>query len=163
MQEHFQIFARYNAWANNRLYAVVERLPEDEMTRERPAAYFGSILGTLNHILVGDRVWMARFEGGESGIRSLDQILHDDWEELRDARREEDRRIMAFVDRMRAQDYERRLAFRTLKGEPGSGTYGQLFAHLFNHQTHHRGQVHALVKEAGAEPPAIDLVYFLRG
>ena len=62
MQEHFQILARYNTWANHRLYTVCERLPGVALMVERPAAYFGSITGTLNHILVGDRIWLDRIE-----------------------------------------------------------------------------------------------------
>ena len=58
MQEHFQIFARYNAWANQRLYAAADKLTPGEIELERPAAYFGSILGTLNHILAADRFWL---------------------------------------------------------------------------------------------------------
>ena len=157
MQEHFQIFARYNAWANRKIYTVIGRLPEEALARERPAAYFGSILGTLNHILVGDKIWMGRFEGSDSGIKSLDQVLHEDLEGLDRDRREEDRRIIAFTDRMRPQDYERKLAFRTLKGEAGSGTYGQLFSHLFNHQTHHRGQLTTLLTQAGHDVGVTDL------
>lgn len=161
MQEHFQVFARYNTWANQRIYTAVAKLSEAEIKKPRPAAYFGSILGTLNHILVGDQIWMSRFEGGEHGLESLDQVLFDDFEDLKIARREEDRRILTFVDRMSSPYYERVLAYKTMEGAAKSGTYAQLFSHLFNHQTHHRGQVHALLKEAGEEPPAIDLLYFL--
>ncbi|MDX1400664.1 MAG: DinB family protein [Kiloniellales bacterium] len=161
MQEHFQVFGRYNAWANQRLYAAVERLPADEISKKRDSAYFGSILGTLNHILVGDRIWMSRFEGSDHGIDSLDQELYDDLKSLSIARREEDRRIISFVDRMRTENYAQSLRFRNMKGEANAGTYGQLFTHLFNHQTHHRGQVHALLKDAGEEPPAIDFIYFV--
>ena len=163
MQEHFQILARYNAWANHRLYGAIENLPDEEIRKQRTAAYFGSILGTLNHLLVADRLWMARFEGRESENQSLDRILHDTIDELKISRRAEDRRIIDFIDRMSPRLYEQRLAYRNTKGESASGTYGQLFAHLFNHQTHHRGQVHALVKDAGQEPPPLDLLYYLRG
>jgi len=161
MQEHFQIFARYNAWANRRLYAAVERLPESEIEKARAAAYFTSILGTLNHILVADRLWMDRFEGGASSIKGLDQVLCDDFADLRVARHDEDGRIIAFVDRMRSEHYQRKLSFLTVKDEPASGSYAQLFTHLFNHQTHHRGQTHALLKEAGESPPPLDYFYYL--
>jgi uncharacterized damage-inducible protein DinB len=161
MQEHFQIFGRYNAWANQRLYNAVERLPEGEIEKERPAAYFTSIFGTLSHILLADRLWMDRFEGREVSVKSLDQILCEDFAELCEARQTEDRRIIAFVDRMRAEHYARTLSFRNMKGEPKSGSYAQFFTHLFNHQTHHRGQTHALLKDAGGDPPPLDYFYYL--
>ena len=161
MQEHFQIFGRYNAWANQRLYNAVERLSEGEIEKARPAAYFSSIFGTLSHILLADRLWMDRFEGRSSDIKSLDQILCEDFAELCEARQAEDRRIIAFVDRMRSEHCQRTLSFRNMKGEPKSGSYAQLFTHLFNHQTHHRGQAHALLSDAGGNPPPLDYFYYM--
>ena len=167
MQEHFQVFARYNAWANHRLYGAVAKLPEAAVVKQRPAAFFGSILGTLNHILVADRIWMGRVERMDVSDLKLDGLLYEELESLKRARLEEDRRIMIFVDRMSSRDYQRTMGYKNTKGESHSATLGQIFAHLFNHQTHHRGQVHALLSEAagsdpGAAPPPLDLIYFLK-
>ncbi len=162
MQEHFQILARYNAWANHRLYTVCERLPGVELILERPAAYFGSILGTLNHILVGDRIWLDRIEHRQAAAPRLDELVYPHFPDLKEARTDEDRRIMGLVDRLRPADYDRTLAYRNTQGEANKTPMTLVLTHLFNHQTHHRGQIHALLKEAGAEPPPLDLVYFLK-
>ena len=93
----FQMLGRYNTRANRILYDSCASLTEDERKRERPA-FFGSIHGTLNHIMLGDRIWMARFEGGEAPSTNLDAILHEDFAELRAAREKEDARIESFMD-----------------------------------------------------------------
>lgn len=160
--DRFPSLARYNAWANRRLYDSVATLSDAEVGRARPAAYFGSILGTLNHILVGDRIWLGRIEGPDAGLASLDQILHRDLAGLHAARQSEDARIIAFVDRLAADDLEKEIGYRTTIGEPWTTPLGDILIHLFNHQTHHRGQTHALIKEAGAEPPPLDFIYYLR-
>src|ERR1051325_1413666 len=99
LRTHFRTFAGYNAWANRRLYDAAGRLPEAEYMKSRPA-FFKSIHGTLNHILVGDREWLGRLEGRDSGIKSLDQILYGELAGLRIARQAEDARIIAYVDRL---------------------------------------------------------------
>jgi uncharacterized damage-inducible protein DinB len=162
MQAHFQIFARYNAWANHRLYAAIAALPTAALSQDRPAAYFKTILGTLNHILVVDRLWLGRILREDTAGLHLDMILHDNLPKLRSARQEEDRRIIDLADRFGPRDFERTVVYRTTGGERFSTELGQLLSHLFNHQTHHRGQLHALLKDAGAEPPVLDLIYFMR-
>jgi uncharacterized damage-inducible protein DinB len=158
---HFGMFAAYNAWANERLYAACARLPAAEYLKARPA-FFRSLHGTLNHVLVGDRVWMARFEGRESGIHALDQILHGDLESLREARRAEDSRIVSFIEGLSAEDYERDIDYRNMSGQPQRERLGRLLAHFFNHQTHHRGQAHDQLSQTSVAPPELDLIFFLR-
>ena len=158
---HFGMFAAYNAWVNERLYGACAQLTADEYFKPR-AAFFKSLHGTLNHILVGDRVWMARFEGSDAGIRALDQILHEDFADLRQARRAEDARIVSYIENLAAADYERELDYRNMAGQPQRGRLGQLLAHFFNHQTHHRGQAHDQLSQTGVAPPELDLIYFLR-
>ena len=92
---HFRMLARYNALANRRLYEACARLGDAERKKERPA-FFGSIHGTLNHVLVGDRIWLARFGGEETPSTGLDAVLYEDFDELRRAREHEDERIEAF-------------------------------------------------------------------
>ena len=160
---YFQTFARYNTWANGLVYDAAAELPEGAYRAPRPAAYFISLHGTLNHILVGDRVWMSRFEAVESGITSLDKPLFDDLAELRAAREAEDARIERYTAGLTAEAIAGDLRFRTIvEPKEVSMPLWQTLGHFFNHQTHHRGQAHALLKEAGIEPPSLDLVYFLR-
>jgi len=161
-ERHFVTFARYNAWANARLYDACEALPGAAYFAERPAAFFGSLHGTLNHILVGDRAWMRRLTGQGPEPRSLDEELYADLASLRAARAAEDARILSFVEGLDDAALAAELRYRTMAGEEHANPVGLVLAHMFNHQTHHRGQAHALVKDAAAEPPPLDLIYFLR-
>jgi len=159
MRDHFDLFARYNHWANQTLYSAVATLPPEEIGRDRNG-FFRSILGTLNHILVGDRIWLARMRGEEYGwFRSLDQTLHSDFIELREARETTDRCILDLVP---ALPLAGDLAYANSRGEPCSVPRSLVLGHFFNHQTHHRGQVHGMLSQAGANPPALDLLYFPR-
>lgn len=160
---YFQTFARYNTWANGLVYDAAAELPDSAYRTPRPAAYFSSLHGTLNHILVGDRVWMSRFEAVDLGITSLDKPLFDDFAELRAAREAEDARIERYTAGLTAEAIAGDLRFRMIvEPKEVSMPLWQTLGHFFNHQTHHRGQAHALLKEAGIEPPSLDLVYFLR-
>lgn len=154
----FVRFAAYNIWANQRLYDAVATLPESEISRPR-AAIFGSILGTLNHILVGDRAWIGRLTGQDFGISSLDQILHDALPDLRAARDETDRLIVATVASITlAGDLE----YTTVSGQAQQTPRDVVVSHLFNHQTHHRGQIHQMLTESGLPAPPLDIIYFHR-
>jgi len=159
--EYFQRLARYNRWANERLYAACAELDEKALKKDREA-FFGSILGTLNHILVADRIWLARITGTETDLQSLDEILYPDFAGLHEARRAEDARIVDCVDSLTAESLEGFLHYRNMAGEPQQTRLEMVYAHFFNHQTHHRGQTHTLLSQAGAETPSLDLIYFLR-
>jgi uncharacterized damage-inducible protein DinB len=156
----FRRLARYNGWANRRLYDAVGQLDEAAWRAPR-SGFFGSLQETLNHILVGDRIWLARFEGGEHGIARLDQILHPDFTALRRAREAEDARIVAFVDGLAAARLEGELAYSNMEGQAKRLPLGWALAHFFNHQTHHRGQAHAMLAGTAVPPPPLDLLYFL--
>ena len=159
--DHLRTLARYNRWANQRLYAACRAL-DDETYRADRSAFFGSIHGTLNHILVGDRAWLSRLQGADRGIRSLDQILYDDLPTLTDARTEEDARIIAFVDGLDPEQLDEPLVYRTISGEAHETPIGLVVLHMINHATHHRGQVHGLLSQIPTDPPPLDLIYFLR-
>lgn len=161
MKSHFVTFAHYNRWANRRLYAVAAELT-DAQYREDRGAFFGSLRGTLNHLLVGDRVWFNRFTGEGVNPPGLDAILHDRFDELRIAREAEDERILAFVNHLDESRLDHPFAYRSMDGSPVELPLAQLLAHVFNHQTHHRGQAHTLLTQFGRTVPALDLVYFLR-
>lgn len=161
LHAHFRTFAGYNAWANKRLYDAAAKLPEAEYLKPRPA-FFKSIHGTLNHILVGDRTWLGRLIGREPGILSLDQILYADLAGLRVARQAEDARLIAYVDRLSEAELLGSTSYRNMAGRPFTTPLAQALAHIFNHQTHHRGQVHDLLSQTGVAPPELDLIYYLR-
>lgn len=161
MKDHFLTFARYNCWANRRLYAVAAELT-DAQYREERGAFFGSLRGTLNHLLVGDRVWFNRFTGEGINPPSLDAILHDRFDDLRAAREAEDERIVRFAETLDETRLDKPFAYRSMDGGHVELPLGQLLAHAFNHQTHHRGQAHVLLTQFGRTVPALDLVYFLR-
>jgi uncharacterized damage-inducible protein DinB len=154
--------AAYNAWANARLYTVARGLP-DEQYRRNIGAFFGSLHGTLNHLLVTDRIWMRRLTGTGEHPNKLNAILFEDLASLEAARIEEDKRIIRYVDGLSEGDFDKPLDYATTKGVPQRNSLGELLAHLFNHQTHHRGQAHAILTVLGiAEPTSLDLLGMYR-
>lgn len=161
MKAHFQRMAAYNRWANARLYEAVGTLSPAGIAAPR-SGFFPSLLKTLNHILVGDTVWMGRLDGTGSTISSLDQILHTEFGALQAARVTMDNRIVAHVDALVPARLEEDLVYRTVAGDPMRMQVTQVLAHFFNHQTHHRGQAHAMLSSTEVAPPVLDLIYFLR-
>ena len=159
---YFQHLARYNAWANRRLYAVAETLTTEALALPRPAAFFRSIIGTLNHLLVGDRIWMHRFEDGGPTHSRLDDEPFPRLCDLKAAREVEDERIVAYAKTLTVERLAAPFSYRSIGGFPQQQPLWQALAHFFNHQTHHRGQAHALLKDAGKQPPPLDLVLFQR-
>jgi uncharacterized damage-inducible protein DinB len=153
---HFQMLARYNCIANERLYAKCAQLDDAEYRKAR-AGSFGSIHGLLNHILLGDRRWMGLFENGERATPPLNQILYDDFSDLRGARAREDARIQAFFAGLDAAFWSRSFAYTNNQGKDYVETAPVACAHLFNHQTHHRGQVHVMLSQTPVGPPSLDL------
>ncbi len=156
------LMARFNKWVNGQLYASVARL-DDHAYRKDRKAFFGSIHNTLNHLLVFDRLWTSRIEGVDHGITSLGQILCDDLASLRAARADEDEHLIALVDRLSADGRlgEPVRYTRIIGPGPQETRCDHILITLYNHQTHHRGQVHAMLTQAGVTPPPLDVVYFL--
>ncbi|HUA88884.1 MAG TPA: DinB family protein [Steroidobacteraceae bacterium] len=162
MKEHFQLLARYNRWANTRLYRAAATLA-DEQYRRDAGAFFKSLHGTLNHLLVADRIWMRRLTGSGPQPHALDAIVHEDLASLGAARQAEDARIEAYVQGLAEHDLEAPFEYRTLAGAPYRQRRREVLAHLFNHQTHHRGQAHAILTAVGvAAPPPLDLLVMQR-
>lgn len=162
MKSHFARMAKYNAWANARVYEEARGLP-DEAYRRNVGAFFGSLHGTLNHLLVTDRIWMRRFTGTGDDPKKLNAILFEDLASLEQARKDEDQRILRYVDGLTDSELSKELAYATTKGAPQRNPLGDLLAHLFNHQTHHRGQAHAILTVLGVpEPKPLDLLAMLR-
>lgn len=159
--------ARYNRFMNDKLYGLAATLSDEERKRD-VGAFFGSIHGTFNHILLADRVWLARFTGVKvepglmaPGIRSLDQELYADFEELGRERTLTDDELTAWV----ADLTDERLAAPLVIERRGQSHESPLWwsvAHVFNHQTHHRGQITTLLMQRGCDPGVTDLVAMLR-
>jgi uncharacterized damage-inducible protein DinB len=165
LADHFGMLARYNGWANGRLYAAAAKLPDEDYRADR-GAFFGSVHGTLNHILLGDRIWMHRFTGTGASYPRLDLILYDRFEDLRAAREAEDERIVSWAETLDDESVARSFTYRTVVDPAREVTQPLVsaLAHFFNHQTHHRGQVHAMLTAIGGRPagPELDLIYFQR-
>jgi uncharacterized damage-inducible protein DinB len=160
MTDRLSVMARYNAWANHTLFRAVGDLSDDAFRADR-GVFFRSLRGTLNHVLVADRLWMGRFTGRpEPGLR-LDAILFDGFEALHAARQAEDTRIMSYVDGLDAATLAETFTY-TRATAPGTyvAELGPALDHVFNHQTHHRGQAHAVLTGLGAAAPALDLMAF---
>jgi uncharacterized damage-inducible protein DinB len=162
LSAHYRMFGHYNAWANARLYAAVARLSPEQYRAER-GAFFKSVHGTLNHLLVTDRIWMRRFTGVGDAPNRLDAILFETFDELRAAREAEDRRIVEFVDGLDEARIAGTIKYRRVSSpEQFEQQLAPALAHWFNHQTHHRGQVHALLTGLIGEAPELDLLFFQR-
>jgi uncharacterized damage-inducible protein DinB len=160
VKAHFERMARYNRWANRRLYGAVAQLEPEEIHAPR-SGFFPSIARTLNHIIVADRVWMGRFTGKASPHQRLDETPYEDFTALTAAREAEDQGIIAFFKELPQARLEGVFDYRNMAGEPKSSEMLPVVAHFFNHQTHHRGQVHAMLSSTRVAPPAMDLGYFI--
>ncbi|PZA10898.1 damage-inducible protein DinB [Rhodopseudomonas palustris] len=162
-RRHFAQFAAYNRWANARLYQAALALP-DEAYRRSVGVFFGSLHGTLNHLLVADRIWLKRLTGEGEPPTRLDVILFDDLRELARARAAEDERIVRMIDGHDAAAFAEVVDYSNTSGKSFSQPRAAILSHFFNHQTHHRGQAHACLSIlTGAEPPSLDLMSFQRG
>lgn len=165
--EQCRAFARYNRWMNAKLYTSAAQLSDEERKRDR-GAFFGSIHKTLNHILVGDRVWMGRLGGrvpepghlGVDGIKSLDQELCADFDELRSERERTDAAIDTWAAVISAEALAGSLRM-VRRGQQQEVPLWWAVAQLFNHQTHHRGQITTLLFQAGQDPGSTDLFAML--
>jgi len=161
--DYFRQFADYNHWANRRLYAAALAMP-DELYRRPTGVFFGSLHGTLNHLLLADRVWLKRLTGEGEHPSQLNAILYDDRNALARARMAEDARLIDVVGHYGEDDLRGVVSYQTMSGVPFRQELAQILLHLFNHQTHHRGHAHACCSiVTGTEPPSLDLLLFQRG
>jgi uncharacterized damage-inducible protein DinB len=157
--DYARTMTAYNAEMNRRLYAAVAGLPE-EVRRADRGAFWGSIHGTLNHLLWGDLTWMSRFAGWPAPGVSMKEspALHADFGELRAAREAADAGMIAWAGTLDPAWLDGDLGWYSgALGRQMAAPRALLLTHLFNHQTHHRGQVHALLTAAGAATGDTDL------
>ena len=162
MKRHFEMMAVYNQWANRRLFDAARQLSDEEFTRD-VGAFFKSMMGTLNHILVADRIWMRRFTGEGDAPQRLDAIIHSALPELRIAREAQDKRILEWICSLDEAELKGHFTYMTVvEPKTVSQRLAPALSHLFNHQTHHRGQAHGILSMLGQNPPSLDLIYFQR-
>ena len=157
---YFETLARYNAWANARLYDAVAQLPDGEFEKERPS-FFGSIKVTLNHVLNGSRAWAERIEGQPPRKFVFDEVLYDGLDALRGAQEAFDDRLIALVGDLTEERIAGDLTYTASLGE-ATTPMAMVLAHLINHGTHHRGQVHDMLSATTVAPPSLDIIYFVR-
>jgi uncharacterized damage-inducible protein DinB len=160
-------FARYNRWMNAKVYAAAALLDDEGRKRDR-GAFFKSIHGTMNHLLVADRIWLGRLAGrvpepgfiGVDGIKQLDQELASSFDELQRERAKTDTAIDAWAETVTAEALAGNLKL-VRKGEALEIPMWWAVTQLFNHQTHHRGQLTTLLFQAGQDPGSTDIFAML--
>lgn len=169
LKYHFELLAIYNQWMNSKVYEAAGQHSATDLAKDR-GAFFGSVLGTLNHILVGDILWLKRFATHPSCLyslrevadlqnpTSLDQVLFDDLGDLSEQRIWLDRQIINWTAQLSESDLDFVLSYHNIKGTPANKRYSSLMLHFFNHQTHHRGQVSTLLSQTGVDIGVTDLL-----
>lgn len=172
MQKHFMLLAEYNVWMNEKIYATAAELSAEERMQNR-GAFFGSIHGTLSHLLVADRIWLQRFTQHSAQRQmlewvsqlprptSLDEILFTDFHEMWEHRKRLDITIKVWVSSLSEADLEQTLVYSSMKGIPAAKPFSGVLLHFFNHQTHHRGQVTTLLSQIGKDVGGTDLLLLI--
>ena len=171
IRDDIVLLASYNADMNGRLYAAAAALPKDVLNADR-GAFFGSIMGTLNHIVAGDTIWLRRFMGHPSDFASLKAMADipaptglthrysDDLDALLEHRVRLDAIITALVAEVSDSDLAQPLSYRNARGD-NRKHFGSLLLHFFNHQTHHRGQASTLLSQSGVDIGVTDLLEWI--
>lgn len=166
---HLRLMAQYNHWMNQSLYATAAKLSEAQLQEDKQA-FFSSIFGTLNHILVADTIWLKRFAKHPANHLSLEpirliespkalnQIYYDSFTELQQQRLELDKIIIDWCDELTESDISYRLQYNRMNGEQNIKVLESLMIHFFNHQTHHRGQLTTLLSQEGLDVGVTDLL-----
>ncbi len=141
MINYARAMASYNRWMNKRIYDACSGLSDEERKRD-VGAFFKSIHGTLNHLLLADRIWIGRFTDRSFEFKSLDQELYSDFAQLREEREKSDNDIIVWAGSLTEKDLSRELCYTSaVKPQPRKYPFGFALTHFFNHQSHHRGQV----------------------
>lgn len=167
--QNFRLMARYNQWMNDTLSEAAGTLPETVLLQDQ-GAFFGSIMGTLNHLLIGDIIWLQRFSTHPTGFHSLhpletikkpaslNTMLYDDIEAFAVERQGLDIIIQEWCDELTDADLEHNLQYANMAGVKSCKRFGFLVQHLFNHQTHHRGQITTLLSQQDVDIGITDLL-----
>lgn len=153
------LMADHNRWMNEKLYAVCAGIPDEARKRDL-GAFFRSIHGTFNHLLLVDRLWLGRITGKPFPIRSLDQELYADFDTLKRERADTDAVIAGFIAGLQPVRLAEVLTYTSfVKQESVTLPLGLILTHLFHHQTHHRGQITTLISQLGYDFGATDMIY----
>lgn len=156
-KDHYQLMARYNRWMNEKLYAVCAQIPDADRKRDM-GAFFKSIHGTLNHLLFGDRAWLGRFIAQPYTGVAPDAELYADFDELRAARAAMDRRLIEWAGTLTPEWLAAPFTYTSVVDHKTRTLPAwTLVSHLFNHQTHHRGQLTTLIMQLGIDPGITDI------
>lgn len=157
--DYLQKLSQYNCWMNERLYEVCITIP-DTVRKEDKGAFFRSIHGSLNHIMLADKLWLSRFLNQSFKYTSLAQELFADFEELRQERQKTDQEINTWVNSLSEEQLAEPLKF-TSAAKCRECVYPLWHAatHFFNHQTHHRGQITTLLSQCGYDMGVTDLLW----
>jgi uncharacterized damage-inducible protein DinB len=156
---YYQLMAEYNCWMNQNLYSVCEAIP-DEQRKQDLGAFFKSIHGTLNHLLYGDKAWMGRFIGSPFSVTVIGQELYADFDALKAEREKCDREILEWSIHLNPNWLNQPFEYTSIvDGKHHVLPTWVLVTHMFNHQTHHRGQVTTLIKQLGYEPGVTDVPF----
>ncbi len=161
MQQHLISMAHFNKWANTRISEAIAAISEDEYMKERQS-FFGSIHGTLNHLLLVDWLWHGRLVDAPYPADSLDQIVVEDRDTYITERAAEDDIIIDYVEGLSAADFEGDVSYSSLLGFSATDQRRTIIAHMFNHATHHRGQAHDQLCQVPVDPPPLDYMIYLR-
>jgi uncharacterized damage-inducible protein DinB len=156
--DYVQRMALYNRWQNENLYGAADGLTDEERHRER-GAFFGSIHRTMCHLLWADQTWMSRFRDTPPPVPMADLAAqHRDWMSLKSRRRDFDAEIVAWAEGLTSEWLAgMHTYFSPSLGRQTSQSRWLYVSHFFNHQTHHRGQVHCMLTQAGRKPTDTDL------
>jgi uncharacterized damage-inducible protein DinB len=157
----FSTLARYNIWATTRLLDCLQQVSDVDFFKDQ-GLFFNSIFGTLNHILVGEHyLWFARFSEGRSDALALNQIVIDDRQQLVVQLQEKSQNWLSFLEQLDPEVLQQELHYCTTTGQNLSLPYAATLLHVFNHSTHHRGQITVALTQMGYPCPVLDLVYML--
>lgn len=175
IKSSFEIMAEYNALMNQKFCDSISTISNDILWQDQKV-FFGSILGTLNHLMVGDLIWLNRFNQHPSypkGFKSLTllrnlplptmltQVLYEDKESFSSNRQNLDQMIIQFINESNEDDYSKYLRYQNTKNDTFNKSFLMLLQHLFNHQTHHRGQVSALLTQMHIDIAETDLLMLI--
>jgi uncharacterized damage-inducible protein DinB len=166
--DHHKMMADYNQWMNSRLLALLSDVPDEDLMRNR-GAFFGSILGTLNHIYVADILWLRRLKNHATataiaGIDAFDMpanlndVLYARMADFKGPRARLDALIITYIDSLTEADLDTPLSYKRVNGDAHTKMLGPVLSHVFNHQTHHRGQATTLISQLGLDPGVTDVL-----
>lgn len=151
--------ATYNQWMNSRLYELCWSLPREELEKDR-SAFFGSIYLTLNHITYGDLAFMSRFTGEPPVVPEINQVLYPDFSSLHQNRIKLDERLVIWAESLTESWLSESITYKSkVDGKTRTASRWVLVVHMFNHQTHHRGQVTTLLSQIGHDIGSTDIPF----